>query len=111
VGPVNLDRRGEWISGYLNLYDHRYDAFTAAPVMAQRYLSEYTAMLASPANDFSRHSIGFVFSHQPLGPPLRLRQQSSDLLLYENPLAWPMASSRVGHEIDGRSEEHTSELQ
>jgi hypothetical protein len=34
--PRDFDRDG-WISGYLNLYDRRFDVWTAAPTIAQRY--------------------------------------------------------------------------
>jgi hypothetical protein len=35
-----------WISGYLNLYDRRFDAATAAPIVSQRYDATYQSMLA-----------------------------------------------------------------
>jgi len=38
--PADFDRDG-WISGYLNLYDRRFDAWTASPVASQRYASLY----------------------------------------------------------------------
>jgi hypothetical protein len=37
-----FDRDG-WISGYLNLYDRRFDAWTAAPVTSLRYATLYQA--------------------------------------------------------------------
>jgi hypothetical protein len=36
--PNNRDRDG-WILGYLNLYERRFDTWTASPVIAQRYAS------------------------------------------------------------------------
>jgi len=33
--------RDAWISGYLNLYDRRFDAWTAAPIASQRYVTLY----------------------------------------------------------------------
>jgi hypothetical protein len=38
--------RDAWISGYLNLYDRRFDAWTAAPAASQRYASLYQSALA-----------------------------------------------------------------
>jgi hypothetical protein len=38
--------RAAWIAGYLNLYDRRFDAYTAAPVISARYAALYAdAML------------------------------------------------------------------
>lgn len=41
----DFDRDG-WISGYLNLYDRRFDAWTAAPIVAQQYSARYQSILA-----------------------------------------------------------------
>ena len=43
--PRDFDRDG-WISGYLNLYDRRFDAWTAAPIVSQRYSALYQSILA-----------------------------------------------------------------
>src|SRR5437588_739361 len=37
-----FDRR-VWISGYLNLFERRFDAWTAAPVVSQSYINVYAA--------------------------------------------------------------------
>ena len=41
----DFDRDG-WISGYINLYDRRFDAWTAAPIVSQRYSALYQSILA-----------------------------------------------------------------
>jgi len=38
--------RDAWIAGYLNLYDRRFDAWTAAPIVSQRYATIYQSALA-----------------------------------------------------------------
>jgi hypothetical protein len=65
--------RDAWISGYLNLYDRRFDAWTAAPIVSQRYAAVYQAALARrdlPALDtLSAGYIiapGAIASFQPL---------------------------------------------
>jgi hypothetical protein len=58
----NFNRDG-WISGYLNLYDRRFDAWTAAPIVAQNYASLYQSTLARrdvPA--LSAMSVGYVIA-------------------------------------------------
>jgi hypothetical protein len=65
--------RDAWISGYLNLYDRRFDAWTAAPIVSQRYAAVYQAALSRrdlPALDaLSAGYIiapGAIASFQPL---------------------------------------------
>jgi hypothetical protein len=41
-----VHERDLWIAGYLNLFDRRFDAWTAAPVIAQRYVNFYEASVA-----------------------------------------------------------------
>ena len=43
--PRDFDR-GAWMSGYLNLYDRRFDAWTAAPTISQSYESLYLSALS-----------------------------------------------------------------
>jgi hypothetical protein len=50
----NFDRDG-WISGYLNLYDRRFDGWTASPIVTQRYTSMYRTAVAS-------HDLGTIDS-------------------------------------------------
>ncbi|HEV2722406.1 MAG TPA: hypothetical protein VG323_20465 [Thermoanaerobaculia bacterium] len=44
---VALNRRA-WIGGYLNLYERRFDAWTAAPVVSRRYAELYTRAINDP---------------------------------------------------------------
>jgi hypothetical protein len=46
VGQKENFAPDSWISGYLNLYDRRFDATTAAPILSQRYDAMYQSMLA-----------------------------------------------------------------
>ena len=58
----NFNRDG-WISGYLNLYDRRFDAWTASPIVEQNYASLYQSTLARrdvPA--LSAMSVGYVIA-------------------------------------------------
>jgi len=58
----NFNRDG-WISGYLNLYDRRFDAWTASPIVAQNYTSLYQATLARrDVPELSAMSVGYVIA-------------------------------------------------
>jgi hypothetical protein len=59
--------RAAAISGYLNLYDHRFDAGTAAPVASQRYMQLYdAAAYRGDAHALDRIGAGFVLATRPL---------------------------------------------
>ncbi|MCU1348690.1 MAG: conserved rane protein of unknown function, partial [Acidobacteria bacterium] len=61
--------RAGWIGGYVNLFERRFDAWTAAPVISQRYADYYAAIFAS--SDFSvadALAVGWVLSAQPSLP-------------------------------------------
>ncbi|HYU26456.1 MAG TPA: hypothetical protein VEO74_14700, partial [Thermoanaerobaculia bacterium] len=79
---VALNRR-RWISGYLNLYEHRFDAWTAAPVVSRRYAELYERAMRdrSPAL-LSSMSAGYV-----------LARRGNDVVAYRNPAARPLASA------------------
>ena len=74
----SFDRRA-WISGYMNLFDRRFDSWTAAPVVAQRYVAAYTAALRDPAQRDAM-SIGYV-----------LAERGGRVEMYRAPSARPLA--------------------
>ncbi len=69
-----------WISGYLNLFDRRFDAWTAAPVVSQRYARQYAAALARPQVR-NAMSIGYLLIEKP----------PRHVLVYRNRGALPLA--------------------
>ncbi|HXH37035.1 MAG TPA: hypothetical protein VNN08_00260 [Thermoanaerobaculia bacterium] len=53
--------RDAWISGYLNLYDRRFDAWTAAPIVSQRYATLYqSAVLRRDVPALDALSAGYI---------------------------------------------------
>lgn len=82
------DRRA-WIAGYLNLYDRRFDVWTAAPFVSKEYVSAYNDALRqrSPAA-LDAMSCGYV-----------VREQDGRVVVLRNPSALPMAYVRAD---DGR---------
>ncbi len=78
-----FDRR-YWISGYLNLYDRRFDAWTAAPLVSQSYTKAYTAALRR-RDLLDAMSVAYILS-----------AGSTGVEVHRNPAAWPMAYWRDG---------------
>jgi hypothetical protein len=64
AATIAANRTG-WIGGYLNLYDRRFDAWTAAPVIAQSYGDYYERMMSSGDFSLARElAVGWVLSAQ-----------------------------------------------
>ena len=90
VGTIDPDRRAAWISGYLNLYDRRFDAFTAAPVATDAYMRMYRRLQEKPSREeLARKAIGWIVT------PLDLRfppaASARGVHVYRNELTLPMA--------------------
>jgi hypothetical protein len=91
-------RRDAWISGYLNLYTRRFDSWTAAPVLSQRYTALYADALRRI--EVSRAlGICYVLSTHPLGsgaPGAFVPLASwSGVTIYRDRAAMPMAYVRA----------------
>lgn len=88
--------RETWISGYLNLYDRRFDADTAAPFSTDRYLHFHRGVLESPSPEKVRFlSTGYILSSIPMPPGLKRIGQAGHVHLFADPAAWPMARMMV----------------
>jgi hypothetical protein len=88
--PPDFDRDG-WISGYLNLYDRRLDAWTASPVAAQRYATLYQSALAHrDVATLNALSVGYIVAPGTLGvfePVAKFRRA----VVHRNRGAFPFA--------------------
>jgi hypothetical protein len=82
--------RGAWMSGYLNLYEHRFAALTAAPVTSQRYLDLYYSALRDLAS-LRAMAVGWVISASPIGPPFVRVAGAGRVGVYRFGVALPMA--------------------
>jgi hypothetical protein len=81
VMPPNLstiDRRA-WIAGYLNLFEHRFDAWTAAPVVSASYTRAYIGAMSN-RNLLDRASIAYIVT-----------LENGRVGIVHNPTAFPMA--------------------
>jgi hypothetical protein len=93
----NRDRYG-WILGYLNLYQRRFDTWTASPVVAQRY----SAMIR-PANargdlrTLNAVSGGYIFAPHTLVNFQPLAAQPG-VVVHRNVHAFPLAYFQDAHQ-------------
>jgi hypothetical protein len=92
--PLRIgEKRAAWIGGYLNLYDRRFDLWTAAPLASQRYTALYErAMSGSGVPLLNAMSGGYILSEQPL--PLPRLASVSGVVAYRNRAAMPLAYAR-----------------
>lgn len=92
-GEVDPNDRAAWISGYLNLYDRRFDAFTAAPLASARYVGEYRDLMKFPSfSKFANFGVVFVLSRKQLPPPWYPVTSAGHVHVFRNPDAFPMAA-------------------
>jgi len=73
-----IDRRA-WIAGYLNLFEHRFDAWTAAPVVSESYTRAYIAAMSN-RDLLNRASIAYIVT-----------LENGRVGVVHNPTAFPMA--------------------
>lgn len=87
-------KRLESIGGYLNLYDHRYDSFTGAPLMTKAYLDVYTALQTSPSRErLDAAAIGYVITARELPPAFTRVARAWSMSAYAVPQPRSMAAS------------------
>jgi len=92
VGEIDPSHRAAWISGYLNLYDRRFDAYTAAPIANERYLRFHRALLARPTRAMlDALPAGYVLTSLALPPPFQPLARAHNVTAYRNRGARAMA--------------------
>ena len=92
VGDIDPARRPLWIAGYLNLYDRRFDAFTAAPLSNERYMRIYRNLLEHPTRDqLDVLPAGYILSSLAL-PQFEPVARAQNVIVYRNRGARPMAA-------------------
>jgi hypothetical protein len=84
--------RAAWMDGYLNLFDRRFDAWTAAPLATARYTLLYEdALLGARLEMLDQMSVGYLVGTQHLGRPFVPLARAGRVTVYRNPHALPMA--------------------
>lgn len=90
-GPL-ADRKA-WLAGYVNLYQRRFDAETAAPVVSRRYLTLQDEAIVHGRYDlFALLSAGFLLSDGPAPPGLQPIATVRRVTMYVNPQTPAMAT-------------------
>ncbi|HEX8409819.1 MAG TPA: glycosyltransferase family 87 protein, partial [Thermoanaerobaculia bacterium] len=68
AGEIDARQRTAWIAGYLNLYDRRFDAFTASPLTDDAYARMYRALQEKPSTQaLARAGVGWILTSARLG--------------------------------------------
>ncbi|HEX8255195.1 MAG TPA: hypothetical protein VF846_18790 [Thermoanaerobaculia bacterium] len=92
-GEIDPAHRTDWISGYLNLYDRRFDAFTAAPLASESYTRMYRGLLVKPGfKKFAHAGIVHILTTYRLPKPWFRVASSGGVYVYENRNAFPTAA-------------------
>lgn len=92
-GRIDPLRREAWISGYLNLYDRRFDAFTAAPLVSDTYARLVRNLLQSPRFEtFAYAGIHFIISRYDVPEKWYPVASVDGVHVFRNPDAYPMAA-------------------
>ena len=84
----SFDRRA-WISGYLNLFERRFDSWTAAPLVSRDYVALYTAAVAKRPQ-FDALPAKWALTDRLVGG-VTLIARWRGVALYRNENARPMA--------------------
>jgi hypothetical protein len=92
-GEVEVNERAAWISGYLNLYDRRFDTFTAAPLASAPYVAMYRKLLQAPTfESFAYAGVAYILTEDPLPLPWYPVTSAGSVHVFRNPQAFPMAA-------------------
>jgi hypothetical protein len=92
LGEVDASERAAWMSGYLNLYDRRFDAFTAAPLASAPYVRMYRRLLQAPRMDtFAQAGIAYILMRAQAPLPWYPVTGAESVRVFRNPQAFPMA--------------------
>ena len=92
AGTADARHRTAWISGYLNLYDRRFDAFTAAPVASEAYVRVHRALLENPTREeLARKGIGWIVTAHALSHSFPPAARAENVTVYRNRMTLPMA--------------------
>jgi hypothetical protein len=93
AGIVEASKRTAWIAGYLNLYDRRFDSFSAAPLVDDEYVRAHRELLERPSRDeLARRGIGWIVSEYDLRSAFAPFARAGKVNVYRNSVASPTAT-------------------
>lgn len=92
-GEVEAAERALWMSGYLNLYDRRFDVFTAAPLASAPYVRMYRRLLREPRFDtFAYAGVAYILTTRQAPSPWQQVAHAGSVHVFRNLQAFPMAA-------------------
>lgn len=92
-GDVDPAQRALWMSGYLNLYERRFDAYTAAPLTTAAYAEMHRELLRKPTfESFAYAGVVHILTPFALPKPWFPVEQHGALYAFRNLDAYPMAA-------------------
>lgn len=92
AGEIDVRERAAWMAGYLNLYDRRFDEFTAAPLANARYVRMHEQLLRSPTFESVLYAgVTFVLTRESLSAPWIPVATAGSVHVFRNSHALPMA--------------------
>ncbi|HEX2059651.1 MAG TPA: YfhO family protein, partial [Thermoanaerobaculia bacterium] len=92
-GQPEAGQRALWIAGYLNLYERRFDAFTAAPLSSAAYVRLYREVLSKPTvAAFANAGVVHILTRYALPAPWFPVEQHGGVYAFRNLEAIPMAA-------------------
>ncbi len=91
--PLWSGGRAPWLSGYLNLFDRRFEASTAAPLAPRAYTRIWTAA-QSNFGLLRLMGVGYVLVSGEMPPPFELVVRVGGVRTYRVPAPFPMAYVR-----------------
>ena len=90
---IDATERAAWISGYLNLYDRRFDTFTAAPLASAPYVRMYRRLLQEPRYDtFAYAGVAYILTKDQAPSPWNQVAGAGSVRVFRNLQAFPMAA-------------------
>ncbi|HEX3578737.1 MAG TPA: hypothetical protein VHY33_09255 [Thermoanaerobaculia bacterium] len=91
AGATNNTSRDAWILGYLNLYQRRFDTWTASPILAQRYANVIRpAIVHADLSVLNEVSAGYILAARPLAA-FRPVAEVRGVVVHRNVHAFPLA--------------------
>jgi hypothetical protein len=92
-GEVDPQERPAWMSGYLNLYERRFDVFTAAPLASAPYVRMYRQLLEAPSFQAVAYAgAAYILTRNELPRPWYPTGGAGHVRVYRNLEAFPMAA-------------------
>lgn len=93
AGEIDPSERRAWIAGYLNLYDRRLDASTAAPLASAAYVDFHGEIASAPTPEkLGAAAIGYILASSTLPRPFVPVARAGSVVVFRHPETVPVAA-------------------